>query len=155
MGNLRSVVVLGIVATVGSKIGRAQTSEQQVIRVVEALATLSVAKDLAGLDTLYAPDPGVRVIEGAGVNKGWADYRDHHLGPELKEMKNFRYRYYDVEPQVRGNVAWASFRYESGADTPRGPAESEGRGTAVLEKRNGRWLVVHLHTSGRRKVPAP
>ena len=155
MRHVRSVVVLTLFTTAGSVMGSAQTPEQHISRVVEALATLSVAKDLAGLDTLYAPDPGVRVIEGAGVNKGWVDYRDHHLGPELKEMKNFRLRYYDVEPQVRGNVAWASFRYELGADTPHGPAESEGRGTAVLENRNGRWLVVHLHTSGRRKVPAP
>ncbi len=155
MGKFRLVLMFSTLATAGSAMGSAQTPEQQVTRVVEALATLSVAKDLAGLDTLYAPDPGVRVIEGAGVNKGWADYRDHHLAPELKEMKNFRSRYYDVEPQVRGNVAWASFRYELGVDTPRGPAESEGRGTAILEYRKGRWLVVHLHTSGRRKVPAP
>ena len=155
MRKFRSVLVFSMFATAGSGMVSAQTPEQQVTRVVEALATLSVAKDLAGLDTLYSPDAGVRVIEGAGVNKGWADYRDHHLGPELKEMKNFRSRYYDVEPQVRGNVAWASFRYELGVDTPRGPAESEGRGTAVLENRNGRWLVVHLHTSGRRKVPVP
>lgn len=155
MRNVRSVVVLTLFTTAGSVMGSAQKPEQHISRVVEALAILSVAKDLAGLDTLYAPDPGVRVIEGAGVNKGWVDYRDHHLGPELKEMKNFRLRYYDVEPQVRGNVAWASFRYELGADTPRGPAESEGRGTAVLENRKGRWLVVHLHTSGRRKAPAP
>ena len=155
MRKFRSVVVFSLFATAASASASAQSPEEQVSRVVEALATLSVAKDLAGLDTLYAPDSGVRVIEGAGVNKGWADYRDHHLGPELKEMKNFRLRYYDVEPQVRGNVAWASFRYELGADTPRGPAESEGRGTAVLENRNGRWLVVHLHTSGRRKAPAP
>lgn len=155
MRGFQSAAVLGLLTSAGLATGRAQTPEQQVTRVVEALATLSVAKDLAGLDTLYAPDPSVRVIEGAGVNKGWADYRDHHLGPELKEMKNFRYRYYDVEPQVRGAVAWASFRYEMAVDTPTGPGASEGRGTAVLENRNGRWLVVHLHTSGRRKVPAP
>ena len=31
--------------------------------------------------------------------------------------------------------------------------EAEGRGTAVLEKRGNRWLVVQLHTSGRRKSP--
>lgn len=150
---VRHAAVIAMVSVVGPSSAAAQTAEQQVTRVVEALASLSVAKDLAGLDTLYAPDASVRVIEGAGVNTGWLDYRDHHLGPELKDMNNFKYRYYEVEPQVRGNVAWASFRYELAADTPRGHGESEGRGTAILEKRNGRWLVVHLHTSGRRKGP--
>ncbi|MHB1060242.1 MAG: hypothetical protein ACYC0F_20460, partial [Rhodanobacter sp.] len=78
MCKFRSVVVFSLFATAASANASAQSPEEQVSRVVEALATLSVAKDMAGLDTLYAPDPGVRVIEGAGVNKGWADYRDHH-----------------------------------------------------------------------------
>ena len=130
----------------------AQThDEPQVTGVIEALAAFSQAKNVAGLDTLYAPDAWVRIVEGAGVNRGWADYRDHHLAPELAEFQNFRYRYYEIEPQVRGTVAWASFRYELIADTPQGHVEVEGRGSAVLEKRGGRWLVVHTHTSGRRR----
>ena len=121
-------------------------------RVVEALAQFSQAKNLSAVDTLYAPGRGVHIIEGAGINHGWEDYRDHHLKPELEELQNFQYRYYAIEPVVHGDVAWASFRYELAADTPRGHVESEGRGTAVLEKRAGRWVIVHLHTSGRRKA---
>ncbi|MFQ6046297.1 MAG: YybH family protein [Gemmatimonadales bacterium] len=131
---------------------RAQAPEEDAVRrVVESVAAFSQAKDFAGLDTLYAPDSWVHIIEGTGVNHGWADYRDHHLRPELAEFENFKYRYYAIEPQVRGGVAWTPFRYELSVDTQRGHVEIEGRGTAVLEKRDGRWLVVHLHTSGRRK----
>ena len=121
--------------------------------VLMAFAEFAQAKNLAGMDTLFAPDEWVHIIEGAGVNHGWADYRDHHLAPELDEMENFRYRYFAIEPQVRGATAWTPFRYELSADTERGHAEIEGRGTAVLEKRNGRWVIVHLHTSSRRKRP--
>ncbi len=121
-------------------------------RVVEALAQFSQAKNLSAMDTLYAPGPGVHIIEGAGINHGWEDYRDHHLKPELEELQQFQDRYYAIEPVVRGDVAWASFRYDLAAETPRGHVESEGRGTAVLEKRSGRWVMVHLHTSGRRKA---
>ncbi len=131
---------------------KAQAQEEADVRtVVEALAASVATKDVAALDTLHAHDPWVRVIEGAGINRGWVDYRDHHLKPELAEFENLRYRYYDVEPQVRGNVAWAVFRYELSVDTPRGHVDVEGRGTAILEKRDGRWIVVHRHTSGRRK----
>ncbi|HWO87999.1 MAG TPA: nuclear transport factor 2 family protein [Gemmatimonadales bacterium] len=125
--------------------------ERAVVAVLEALASFSQARNLAGLDTLYAPDSWVRIVEGAGVNRGWVDYRDHHLAPELREFTSFQYRYYEIEPQVRGNVAWASFRYELIADTPQGHVEVDGRGTAILERRGGRWLVVHTHTSGRRR----
>ena len=147
------------VALAGAAVGasmarpaRAQNHDEHLVRgVIEALAAFSQAKNVAGLDTLYAPDAWVRIVEGAGVNRGWVDYRDHHLAPELAEFQNFRYRYHEIEPQVRGNVAWASFRYELIADTPQGHVEVEGRGTAILEKRDGRWLIVHTHTSGRRR----
>ena len=132
----------------------AQTTDEAVVRrVVAAVATLSETNDIAGLDTLFAPDSWVQIIEGAGVNLGWAAYRDHHLKPELVEMRNLHYRFFDIAPQVRGNLAWAPFRHELAADTPSGHVEVEGRGTAILERRGKRWLVVHLHTSGRRKAP--
>ncbi len=83
------------------------------------------------------------------MNHGWADYRDNHLGPELEGFENFKYRYFAIEPQVRGDVAWSAFRYELSVDTSRGHTELEGRGTAVLEKMDGRWQIVHMHTSGR------
>lgn len=128
----------------------AQSNDTAAVRrVVEAVAAHTRARDVAGLDTIFAHDGWVRIIEGAGVNNGWVDYRDNHLKPELAELGNLRY--FDVEPQVRGNVAWAAFRYDLAVDTPRGHVEVEGRGTAILEKRANRWLIVHLHTSGRRK----
>jgi len=147
---LAILAILALPLRAGTASG--QTDDAAAVRaVITAVAALSEAKDLAGLDTLYAPDPWVRIIEGAGVNNGWTDYRDHHLKPELAEFENFRYRYFDIEPQVRGMVAWAAFRYELAVDSPRGHVEVEGRGTAILEKRGGRWLIAHLHTSGRRK----
>lgn len=41
-----------------------------------------MSKDLDRLATFYHSD--VTIYEGAGINHGWADYRDRHLGPELK-----------------------------------------------------------------------
>jgi len=132
---------------------QAQAAEEAAVRrVVEAVASMQQANDIAGLDTLFAPDPWVEIIEGSGVNHGWTDYRNNHLKPELVEMQHLRFRFFDIVPQVRGKVAWAPFRYELAADTPTGHVEVEGRGTAILERRGERWLVVHLHTSGRRKV---
>ena len=141
---------VGLVAVAVPPIVQAQTSDVVAIRgVIEAVAVYSQAGNLDAIDTLFAPERGIHIIEGAGVNHGWADYRDNHLGPELESFENFEYRFYSVEPQVRGDVAWSSFRYDLAVDTQRGHLEREGRGTAVLERRDGRWLIVHLHTSGR------
>ncbi len=141
----------GLILAVAPQSHAQETEREAVRRVVEAVAEFEQAKNLDSLGTLFAPGRGVHIIEGAGVNHGWADYRDNHLGPELADFKNFKYSYYSVEPEVRGNVAWTSFRYDISMVTKRGPYDGEGRGTAVLEKRDGRWMIVHLHTSGRAK----
>ncbi len=58
------------------------------IAVLREVFAATERGDLAALDTLYAGD-SLTVMEGTGINRGWADYRDHHIGPELKTMKNF------------------------------------------------------------------
>ena len=150
-GTWAAVAVIFLSSVHGTPAAAQSATGDTVAGVLTAFAARSQDKDVAGLDTLVAHDAWVRIIEGAGVNEGWADYRDHHLVPELAEFENFRYRYFAIEPQVRGAVAWAPFQYDLAADTPRGHVEVEGRGTAVFERRDGRWVLVHLHTSGRRK----
>lgn len=145
------VIVVGTVTMFFDAPLAGQSKEDTIRDVLVTYAELMQAKDLAGMESLFAPDSGVRIIEGAGVNRGWADYRDHHLGPELEHAEEFQIRYFAVEPQVRNDVAWAAFRYELAAVMSGSRVEMEGRGTAVLERREGRWLIVHLHTSGRRK----
>lgn len=119
--------------------------------LIESVAQNIQEGDFAALDNLYSFSRGVHIIEGAGVNHGWVDYRDHHLKPELEAFNNLKYRYFAIEPQIRGKVAFSSFRYELSADTESGHIELEGRGTVVLEKLDGQWKIIHSHTSGRRK----
>lgn len=130
----------------------AQTNEEEEIRVLlTSVAAYMQEGNLAALDEIFAPGPGVHIIEGAGVNHGWEEYRDHHLKPELEEFENFSYRFFAIEPQVRGEFAFAAFRYELTADIEQEHIEIEGRGTVVLEKISSQWRIVHEHTSGRRK----
>lgn len=104
--------------------------------------------DLVALDTLYAGD-SLTVVEGTGINRGWGDYRDRHLGPELKEMKNFRYRPFEVEARASGDVAWVTFRYALGGEVGGRTVDNIGRGTAILERRGTRWVVRHTQTTSR------
>ena len=121
-------------------------------QAIEALFNAVQRKDVAALDTLYAGER-LTVVEGAGINRGWVDYRDHHLGPELKEFADFHYQPADIEPHVQRNLAWAIFRYTLKAKAGERVIDQVGRGTAVLEKKGGRWIVLHTHTSGRARRP--
>lgn len=126
---------------------------QQVVAAITALFAAAERNDMVALDSLYAGD-SLTIIEGAGINRGWTDYRDHHLAPEMKEMKNFQYRPTDIEARVDGKTAWAIFRYTLKADVNGKPVDIVGRGTAILELRGSRWVVRHTQTSGRARRAA-
>lgn len=124
----------------------------QVGATVRALFAAIERGDLVALDSLYAGDSAT-IVEGAGINRGWADYRDHHLGPELKQMTNFRYRPFEIEARTAGNLAWATFRYALSGNMGTQALDLVGRGTAILERRGNRWLLRHTHTSYRTRRP--
>ncbi|MGI9139942.1 MAG: YybH family protein [Gemmatimonadaceae bacterium] len=130
----------------------ATDDEQAVARTIAALFAAAERNDLAALDTLYAGER-LTVVEGAGINRGWTDYRDHHLAPELREMKNFRYRPFEIESHVAGDMGWAIFRYALQADAGERKVDVVGRGTAVLERSGGRWIIRHTQTSSRARRP--
>lgn len=138
-----------------TRIARAgqSTEERRVAATLEALFKAAEASDLASLDSLYA-GPQLTIIESTGINRGWADYRDHHLVPEISKMKNFRYRPFEIEPHVSDSMAWAIFRYTLKADLEGRALDLVGRGTAVLEKKGGRWVVRHTHTASRPRRPS-
>ena len=110
--------------------------------------------DLAALDQLWANDESVSVFESGHANYGWNDYRNTHLAPELKEFKNTKYAFSDLKVKVDGKTAWATFKYALAAEMGTRKVESGGLATAVLEKREGKWRIVHWHSSAPRRAPA-
>ncbi len=110
--------------------------------------------DMAAISKAWANDESVTVFEQGHANYGWADYRDNHLGPELKEMKNTKYTLSDIRAKVAGTTAWATFKVAISADMNGRRSEGSGLGTAVLEMREGSWRIVHWHSSAPRRAPA-
>lgn len=127
--------------------------ESAVASAVAAVFAAVERADLAALDTLYAGD-SLTIGEGAGLDRTWKNYRDHHLAPELKEMKEMHYRPSDIETRVSGDLAWAIFRYTLQGEAGERKLDIVGRGTAILERRDGRWIVRHTQTSGRARRPS-
>lgn len=115
--------------------------------------------DLAMALQVWAGDESLTVFESGHANYGWADYRDNHLVPEMAEIKNTKYQLSDINVHLAGKTAWATFKYTiSGDVTENGKArhvDGAGLGTAVLEERQGRWQIVHWHSSAPRRAPAP
>jgi uncharacterized protein (TIGR02246 family) len=133
----------------------AQGREDAAVREVLTKYSAAVERaDLEAIGKLWANDDSVIVIENGHANHGWADYRDHHLGPELKAMKNTKLNFTDIKVRLAGDTAWATFKYTISADLKERHVEGNSLATAVLEKRDDRWLIVHWHSSSPRRPPA-
>lgn len=128
--------------------GGSTPAEAAVRATVQAVFRAVETGDLAALDTLYAGED-LTVVEGAGINRGWADYRDNHLAPELDHFENFRYRPRDIQVHVAGELAWVMFDYSIRGRSQGREIDNFGRGTMILERRSDRWVVRHSQTTSR------
>ena len=113
-----------------------------------------LSKDLNRIADFYHPD--VTIYEGAGINNGWADYRDRHLGPELKAFENLEFAHSATKVTVLpgGESAYAVSRYTIKAKMGERMLDNEGLETLLLMKTPEGWKIRHSHTSGRPRRPA-
>ena len=108
------------------------------------------AKDLDKLGTFYEPE--VTIFEGGGVNHGWVDYRDHHLGPELEALENLKFAHSAVRAFPLGaESAYVTAEYHLKGRIKERDIDVTGLATLLLIKKDGRWRIRHSHTSSRRR----
>lgn len=106
------------------------------------------ARSLEKLEAVF--DPELFLFEGTHKNAGWADYRDNHIGPEMKEWSEFKVvdtRVLDavVSTDVAVVATFSTYRIVSGGK----PVRLAAAESFVLTRRDGRWRIRHLHYSGK------
>jgi ketosteroid isomerase-like protein len=157
-----AIVFFGLAAFVASSklTAMAQGSDESAVREALLQSASSFEKnDMAAATQVWINDESLTVFESGHANYGWADYRDHHLGPEMKEMTNTKYSFSDMKIHLAGKTAWATMKYSIAADVGEAGkmrhVDGAGLATVVLEKRDGQWRIVHWHSSApRRAAPA-
>lgn len=112
------------------------------------------AKDLEKLTGFCHPD--VTIFEGGSINTGWVDYRDRHLGPELKEFQNLQFGHGNTKVTLLGDgrAAFVTSTYSLKARVGERDVDSGGLETLVLVKQGSDWKIRHSHTSSRPRRPA-
>lgn len=122
---------------------------------LESLDRAFVAKDLDRLATYYHPD--VTIFEGGGINSGWLDYRDRHIGPEMKGYENLRFAHTSVVVHVltAEATAYVTSEYSLQARVAGKEIDSAGLETLVLVKSGSGWKIRHSHSSARRRPSPP
>ena len=148
------ITVLACAGAATTISAQAAREDAAIVAWLQSFDRAFVAKDLDALSGFYHAD--VTIFEGGGVNTGWADYRDHHIGPELKGFENLQFDHRNVVVHVMegGAVAYVTSEYALKARTGGRDVDTGGLETLVLVKSGGAWKIRHSHTSARRR-PTP
>jgi ketosteroid isomerase-like protein len=144
-----TLMALALVAVLTPSVG-AQDEAAAITIWLQGYDVAFMAKDLDKLGAFYHPD--VTAFEGGGINTGWIDYRDRHLGPELKALQNLQVGHSATKVTVLpgGQSAYATSRFTIKAKMGERDVDSEGLETLLLLKmRDGSWKIRHSHISTR------
>jgi len=125
-------------------------NEQEVKAVLKAYQEKIEKLDTTGVASLFLP--GARVFEGGKDEGGIKGYLDHHLGPELKAFKSFKYSDYKVDVKINGDYAYTieTYLYTIVLAKDDSQVKSQGVATSVLRKTKNGWKIEMTHGSYRR-----
>lgn len=151
-----SLVVFALMVATGSLVTQvrtqAQTPDTAVLDFFKAYDAAFNARDIVKLATMYHKD--VTIFEGAGINNGWADYRDNHLGPELKSFQDLQWAHANIVVHALGaTAAYVTADYTIKYKVGDRAVDSGGIATHVLVKEDGQWKIRHSMTAARRRAP--
>ena len=144
---MRRLVLVGLLLLVGVSVAQAGSSEEQ--QIEETIAAVVKAYSSGDYDTLgryYAPEVTVVPGDYSPTLSGWTTveprYRQAHAAFGHIELARE-----NTKIARRGKLAWASYQWRLAGVRGQELLEVQGHTTLVLEKRDGRWLIVHNHTS--------
>jgi len=127
-----------------------QTSDSALIKnTLNAYKSKIESLDTNGVAKLFVANS--RVVEQGKDEGTISHYLEHHLGPELKDFKSFKFSNYKVDVNVIGNYAYTteSYTYTIILKDDK-EIKSDGLATSVLQKEKNDWKIVQTHSSFRK-----
>ena len=99
----------------------------------------------------YAKDAGLVFYDIAPLKyNSWAEYKEGVKKAFTETMSSGKLTPKDdLKVNQRGNLVWTTVTFHLSAQPKAGGAalEVDGRHTAIWEKRDGKWVIVHEHVS--------
>jgi ketosteroid isomerase-like protein len=143
------LLVLTVTAAGGTTYVQADAkTDQEVKDFLTQYEAAYEKKDFGALMKLIAPGAEVVFFE--------ADEKGRYVGPDqiktayensLKQVKSIKGEYKWTSVGSKGDVAWFATEVLYDVDTGEDKFKQMGRWTGVLEKKNGKWLLLQSHFS--------
>lgn len=130
-----------------------EENRNEIRSVLRAVTGAWEDSDTASFRRYYANGKEVRMIEGGRQNIGVDDLIQHHVLPHHEEFAELKINVKDTEVHLLNGYAsaWAIQDFDVKIRTKDGKeTRATGFETIVLQRLNGKWKIVHSHTSTRR-----
>jgi hypothetical protein len=132
--------------------GTAAAGEKAVIeKAIRASIGWAVAKDRALLESLLVHDDSLFIFNpDVSSTVGWSQFKkgfDFWMDPRFR-MEYYQIRNLRLDLSLSGTVAWWSCILDERASWDgRSIGWKDVRWTGVIEKRDGKWLIMQMHFS--------
>ena len=122
------------------------TEEEKIEAVIAAVIDAYRAGDYTAMGQYYAPDVSMVPGDYNPPLVGWsvAEGRYRQIHSNLSGVELIRD---NTRITRRGNFAWAVYQWRFAGMLGKEGVAAVGHTTLLLEKRHGRWIIVHNHTS--------
>src|SRR5215470_18545058 len=124
----------------------ATSDEEQINTLISEMLGAWQVGDVDRLHKIYADD--VTVVNGAWAPPvtGWANFLPEYQKQRAR-MRQVRMDRENTLVRVNGNFAWACYQWDFSGVVDGQQMDARGQASLILEKRAGRWVIVHNHTS--------
>lgn len=122
------------------------SDEEKIEAVVDAVVNAYQSGDYEAMGRYYAPDVTVVPVDFAPPLRGW-DIVKQRYQQAAANVKGVAMTRENTVLERRGKVAWVVYQWRFAGVGGGQPVGALGHTTLVLEKRSGKWLIVHNHTS--------
>lgn len=103
---------------------------------------------LEQVSTLLSPD--IQIYESGYVERSRKEYAGHHLPADIEFAKATTNKVLKQTERVEGNLAVVLQETETTGKFKGNTIHLFGTETALLEKHEGEWVIVHIHWSSRK-----
>ena len=107
-------------------------------------------QDPEAVAEFFLNDPDLIIYDATPLKyQGWQDFKSGIQTHLFNKLNRFQLSANDDLHATRhGDLVWATFTYHLSAELKNGEAiETDGRQTDLWQQHNGKWLIIHEHTS--------